>query len=262
MVLAGVLVAFLLNGWWQGMKDAEKEHDYLRYIYRDLHSTIVIVERAVEIQRATTHGAAQVMAAAYSDAAPPDSILLRHMYRALSFAPSSQVSTTLASLINTGDVQLIADDSLRLLISELMAKLHAYEENTEHMAFEWLIPTYERYAEAIGLADLRFQIFPESLLAHLGSDSLSGFPTFENLRKPEPRKVAHLLSEPHFINVAMQMQIAQYNLYQSHRGMLEELKQLRSAMERHMQRCAISFEPVATEVHAVGPSVQNGTNGP
>ncbi len=241
VVVAGVLVAFVLNGWWMAVKERNLEREYLKYIHSDLESTIKNVEAAEEQQRATTYAASSLLRTSYSKQVPEDSVIASQILRSMSFAPASQVSATLSSLVSTGNLQLISDDSLRIALNTMLSSLEAYERNNEQMAFQWLIPAYERFADAVRLSDFRFQAFDGNTLDRIAQDSLSGFPTAQDLMRPPPQNLSYLIGSDLFIQSLMKLQIAHLNLYQLHSGFLGELKDTKALLEAKMEENAIDF---------------------
>lgn len=245
VVVAGVLVAFVLNGWWMAVKERNLEREYLKYIHSDLESTIEIVAAAEEQQRATAYAASSLLRTSYSKQVPEDSVIASQILRSMSFAPASQVSATLSSLVSTGNLQLISDDSLRIALNTMLSSLDAYERNNEQMAFQWLIPAYERFADAVSLSEFRFQAFDDQTLDRIAQDSLSGFPTARDLMRPHPQNLSYLIGTESFIQSLMKLQIAHLNLYQLHSAFLGELKDTKRLLEAKMKENKISFRESA-----------------
>lgn len=241
VVVAGVLVAFVLNGWWLSMKEAQKEQDYLQYIHSDLCTTLDIVEDAESHQRKALHGAFTLLRASYSHNLKNDTDLPLHLIRSLSFAPTAQVSATLASLVATGDLQLITNDSLRRNLSQLLTSLEGYEQSNSDMGFLWLVPAIENFADVVNIADLRFQILDSTMLAGVAEDSLSGFPAPLDLLRPDPVDISDLITKPEFRSSLIKLQIAHHNLYSTHKELKDQLAITRKMLEREMHARSIAF---------------------
>lgn len=241
VVVAGVLVAFLLNGWWMSIQDTKKEQSYLKHIHRDLMATIGHVEEARDQQKQTVHAASTLLSEAYSQGVKDDKEISKLIIRSMSFAPSAQISATLASLVSTGDLQLISSDSLRMSLTEMLSTLDAYEHTNDQMAFTWLVPAYERFADASKLADLRFQIFDGPMLEKLGQDSLSGFPRQEVVALPHRVDVQSMMRQADFRNELLKLQVAHTNLYRLHSGFMDDLEKTRTLLEAEMDNRGIAY---------------------
>lgn len=242
VVVAGVLVAFVLNGWWMAVKERNLEREYLKYIHSDLESTIQIVEVAEKQQRATLYASSRLLSISFSIQIPSDSIIAIDILKSMTFAPAAQVSATLSSLVSTGNLQLISDDSLRIALNTMLSSLEAYERNNEQMAFQWLIPAYERFADAANLSELRFQAFDDATLERIAQDSLSGFASPSDLLRPKPQVLPELIRDKAFIQNLTKLHIAQKNLYNLHSDFLSELTGARDLLEAKMKVKQVSFQ--------------------
>lgn len=251
VVVSGVLVAFLLNGWWMSMKDAEKEENYLRQIHRDLQSTIAHVSKAENEQRAVLHACSQLMSAAYSKELPPDSILTKHALNSMSFWPGSQVSAAISSLVSTGALQLISNDSLRSALAELNTKFNEYAISNNHMSYDWLIPVYENFADVVAISNLRFQAIPPGQWEKIAADSLSGFPSPDQAEVPEPIDFKKLLNDREFKSTLIRLYIAQANLFSLHREFHKELLKFKAILEDELRQREVEFEMVVEDLNSI-----------
>jgi hypothetical protein len=239
VVVAGVLVAFLLNGWWMNIREAKKERDYLVKIHEDLEVTIKNVTEAEEQQKQTVYAASTLLKAAYSKESFSDSLLNMNALRSMSFAPASQVSATLTTLVTTGDLDLISNDSLRMALGELVSSLDAYTSTVDHMAFDWLISAYERFADVVNVADLRYDLFSDDYLSILAADTLSGFAQPIHLNRPPKRNWKQLLQNQEFRMELTKLQIAQTNLWRLHESFLDDLEENKRLLEAEIERRGI-----------------------
>jgi hypothetical protein len=239
VVVAGVLVAFLLNGWWMNMREAQKERNYLVKIHDDLEATIENVTEAEEQQRKTVYAASTLLKAAYSTESVSDSLLNMDALRSMSFAPASQVSATLTTLVTTGDLDLISNDSLRMTLGELVSSLESYTSSVDHMAFDWLIPAYERFADVVNVADLRYDLFNDEYLTILSADTLSGFAQPTLLKRPPRKKWNELLETTEFRKELTKLHIAQTNLWRLHESFLKDLNKNKRMLEAEIERMRI-----------------------
>lgn len=236
VVVSGVLVAFLLNGWWMNIKEAEKEREYLRQIHADIQTSIGHVQEATDDQRKALHKASQLLKSSYMTDPPGQEQLADYTLRSMNFAPAHEISAALSSLVNTGELHLIGNDSLRASLGELMSRLSEYTTSNNEMAYTWLVPAFERFAKVVDVADLRIQLLTREQLENVAADSLSGFPHPDEAAFPEPVDLQQLIRQPEFKNEMILLQIAQLNLYRLHTGFLEELKKTKKELEDELKR--------------------------
>lgn len=236
VVVAGVLVAFGLNGYYNKLQDNDKERAYLIQIDQDLTTSIEMQEMAIEHQRNSVLAGSMVLRAAYSDTIPEKDVVLRNMLRFMQFSAGSQVSPTLSSLVSTGDLQLIKDDSLRIVLGKMSSLINAHISNMEHISYQWLIPSYERFSDEINIADLRLSLMSSDTYAMLANDSLQGIPPANQLVALPELNIQALLSAPSFRQEATKFFIAQQNLYQQEMYFLSELKVAQELLQQTMKR--------------------------
>lgn len=235
VVVAGVLVAFGLNGWYQGIREQDKERLYLKEIHADLLTTAENVEEAEETQRKTVHAAAQLLKASYSSMLPTDSVLAVYAFQSMSFAPATQVSAALSSLVSTGDLQLISNDSLRAELGGLVSLLEEYTLTNNEMGYSWLFQAYENFADVVHAADLRMQVMGPAAMAVAAKDSLSGLPHPAEAEWPEAVNLAELVRTPEFRKTLLKLYVAHANLYRAHTGFHEELEEVLRVLEKEME---------------------------
>jgi hypothetical protein len=117
VVVSGILVALALQAWYQGRHDARVARVYLNQLGADLNAT----ERDLRIAIAQDSGRAdlgtRIVIAFHSDAPlPPDSARSWLKQQFGFFSDPRPLLATVTTLIETGDIKLIADPSLRSAI--------------------------------------------------------------------------------------------------------------------------------------------------
>ncbi len=241
VVVSGVLVAFLLNGWWLSIKESERERIYLKQIHDDLKSVIENVTIVSDEQQSATHATAQLSATAYMANPPVVKEVEKMIIRSLRFAPAFQIAASLSSMVSTGELALIKNDSLRMELGELVSHLSEYNSSNNHMAFSWLVPGIDKMLNDINFSDLRFQLLSEEDLAYLASDTLSGFPPVDNLKLPEPVDVYALFNDARFRADLIVLHVAQHNLNALHKSILEKVESAKLRLETEMKRKGVAF---------------------
>jgi hypothetical protein len=248
VVVAGVLVAFGLNGYYNQLQDRDKEQAYLTRINEDFESSIEMQEIAIEHQRKSVLAGSMVLRAAYSDSLPDDSTIVTNIFRFMQFSAGSQVSSTLKSLISTGDLQLIKDDSVRVVLSKMSSTIETHASNMEHISYQWLIPAFERFTDEINISDMRIKFLGREQLNVFAQDSLQGVPPANNLITIPDIDLKELLRCPSFRAEATKFFVAQQNLYQQEVAFLSELKFARDLLPSRASGNAPLREPQATRL--------------
>ena len=120
VVVAGVLIALALNAWWGARQDAAREQEYLRQLVEDLKETERDFERS-EASQASRDAAATKLVRAFRSSSPPpaDSVVLWSVLASWISIPS-MVTGAADALVETGDLNLIRDDSLRSSITHYL----------------------------------------------------------------------------------------------------------------------------------------------
>ena len=123
VVVAGVLIALALNAWWGARQDAAREQEYLRQLAEDLQETETEVER---IERRWTRQAAsagKLLRPYRSSSRPPADSVLRWMGNLVFVQRPTYITGTATALVETGDLNLIRNDSLRTAITRYLGRI-------------------------------------------------------------------------------------------------------------------------------------------
>jgi hypothetical protein len=120
-----------------------------------------------------------------------------------------------------------------------VSSLDAYTSTVDHMAFDWLISAYERFADVVNVADLRYDLFSDDYLSILAADTLSGFAQPIHLNRPPKRNWKQLLQNQEFRMELTKLQIAQTNLWRLHESFLDDLEENKRLLEAEIERRGI-----------------------
>ncbi|MGB6037547.1 MAG: hypothetical protein WBG42_14830 [Cryomorphaceae bacterium] len=231
VVVTGVLVAFALNSWWMDVKDRNKEETYLKQVLQDIDSSIQLMEGAVKFEVAASYAASQLLRVAYSDSIPSERELNIHALRCMNFEPGSLLQSTLLSLINSGDLQLISDDSTRIELTVLSGELADYETMRKTITTEMLIPAFKELSSSISPMDINLGMLDKEDYAVALSDSLVPLPEMEHFKKPQPTDWEALCRDDEFLDRLTFMYIAHINLQRVHQGALDQLMKSKAKIE-------------------------------
>jgi hypothetical protein len=235
VVVSGVLVAFILNSWWLSIKEQDREKAYLRQIYQDLSATITYVEKAQKEERARTHAGAQFVRSLHSDTLIADSTYVKWTFTLMSYSPGEKVSTTLSSLMTTGDIQLVGNDSLRTGLVTTTEKLNEYNKNTSTIGCEWLLPNFDELSEKVEATRMVLASADEKRMEGASRDSLNFVPHPQNFIRPEPLDWAGLTKDKEFRHELFYSYIGHRNMLGAHSEILEQLGLLEAALKAELK---------------------------
>ena len=118
VVVIGVLIALALNAWWQGVQDSRSEEHYYEQLKNNLERTISVHKAdSISSARVQRHHMRFNEAARFDSEVSSDSVD-SWIGRALTSYVSNISLGAFAALVDTGDLNLISDDSLRFAISD------------------------------------------------------------------------------------------------------------------------------------------------
>ncbi|GAB5535570.1 MAG: hypothetical protein Rubg2KO_18190 [Rubricoccaceae bacterium] len=115
-----VVIGFQVTSWGQDRTDRSREQTYLNEIRRDLIETEASLQDAASRIGVTRDATSSLIRAAYDpDTTPRDSLALWLFEAQYIGIPAYRMGTARA-LVETGDLQLIRDDSTRITLSRLV----------------------------------------------------------------------------------------------------------------------------------------------
>ena len=121
VVCLGVLLALAAEGWWQGSQEAARAEKYLRGVYADLLEAEESLDAAIMGTQRQADLTDEVLAWLESDQTLPDTLRVRGVNSGgVPVVPMG----ALDALIATGDVNLLENEELRLLLVSEHAALN------------------------------------------------------------------------------------------------------------------------------------------
>ncbi|GAB5518900.1 MAG: hypothetical protein RhofKO_11510 [Rhodothermales bacterium] len=161
IVVLGVVIGFQVTSWGQDRADRAREQTYLSEIRRDLIETETSLQEAIEVIGFTSDATSSLIRAAYvPDTVNRDSLALWLFEAQYLGIPTYRMGTARA-LVETGDLQLIRDDSTRTALSRLVDEFqrsYNLQQNLVGLIFPSLVglrkrtATTDLYTDLIGLA--------------------------------------------------------------------------------------------------------------
>lgn len=138
IVVLGVLIAFQITAWGEARADRSKEEVYLRQLAADLVETERILGWADSANGLSARAADRLAGAFYDPDPPPRDSLLVWIGKASSLISVDPVTGTAHALVETGDLGLIRDDSLRSAITAYLGRIETMREVRAHIHVDWM----------------------------------------------------------------------------------------------------------------------------
>ena len=132
VVVAGVLIALALNAWWGARQDAAREQEYLRQLVADLTQTEERMAQAEPWHLKGDRAAAMVVRSFRSGSTPSADSVVYWASRGSEIGRPTFVTGTATALVETGDLNLIRDDSLRLSITHFIDRIERVNSYLAH----------------------------------------------------------------------------------------------------------------------------------
>ena len=133
IVIVGVVVGFQVTGWGQARADRVQEQHYLRQLVEDLKLTEQTYQ-TMEPDWSLRDASVGALLRSFRTASPPpaDSVIV-WATRATVINRPSIVTSTADALVQTGDINLIRDDSLRSSITYYIDQMDIERSHLEHI---------------------------------------------------------------------------------------------------------------------------------
>jgi Family of unknown function (DUF6090) len=124
LIVAGILIAFGLNAWWQGRLEAREEFAYLVRLEVDLGTMEVSLDSAAESHRRKVDLLQDIVAllSAGPSQTRADSMVALG-YQITVFTPFVESVRTYDELVAAGNVELLSNDSVRAALQDYAYKL-------------------------------------------------------------------------------------------------------------------------------------------
>ena len=150
VVVTGVLVALAIQAAYQDSQDRKRERQYLAQIANELNATSGVMVRADSASRASDSAGVRLLRA-YRVANPDHDSIYKWLSELAVIQTPRPILGTMQALINSGDLRLIRDDSVRVALPGYLARVAGAMETLSTTAEEW-----QRQRDALEqLVDLR-----------------------------------------------------------------------------------------------------------
>ena len=140
IVVIGILIAFSLDSWWDGLELGEREHRYLVSLEQDFRKNQADLERTIQVQSAVLESIQKMVLFGATAAPTPDAdsvaSLVTLVFRdtSVGFPPSLR---TYQELLNTSSLQILRSDSLRTLLADFDGRVETAGRVEEGASEGW-----------------------------------------------------------------------------------------------------------------------------
>lgn len=230
VVLTGILVALVLNAWWESRQAAQREQTYLDIIAAELRATEADLQAEIAASERLFTRAQSLVSAFYAVQEPsPDSLFA---WWRMNHRDPQPTLGTLRALIDTGDLRLIQDDTLRTVLVRMGERSRYYDARLR----KWenvIVGTYDALMPMIIAVQ---NVYWEER----GRPSLSGMRLWEiattalpdSIRRPSfVPSVQELLNDERTYRAAIIYMMATWNHLRNQQRLLEEVRITREKLE-------------------------------
>lgn len=142
IVVLGVVIGFQVTAWGQARGDRAQEQVYLRQLAADLRESETALEEAL-VHNEQTKTRFDSLDAAFMAASPPADSTLDRLARVL-VQPAILTMGSARALVETGDLTLIRDDSLRAAVVGLIDAIEWFTGSQNFAMYEMGYPAFQR----------------------------------------------------------------------------------------------------------------------
>lgn len=212
IVVAGILAAFAWNSFWTKRSNQQLAHEYLTQITAELEASEMDLEAQVTSMQQKVHAAAQLCRASFSITPPSEDQLRRWMMLNLYYDTPNITVATLRSMVENGDINLIAERELKTHLSAMTDKVAAYEAWRSMQITEWVLPAWHDMQPFAMFTALQLELTnPDSVTARALRDTSYLLP-IKPRKQAFPVNLTAELDNPEFHNVMLDTYIARYDM--------------------------------------------------
>jgi len=148
VVVAGILIAFALDSWWDSRGEAARERAHLRALRGDFVQNVERLDQAAARQEGIVRASRQLLALSRTDGPVAVDSVRSLVGRVLNSGRFGPVMGAYEAVVNTGGLAQIRDDSLRSALAEFASNLGV--RYTEEYSNSLYFPFIREYAGRLG----------------------------------------------------------------------------------------------------------------
>ena len=212
IIMAGILAAFAWDSYWSKRSKQLLAHDYLEQIAVELEASESDLEAKIASMQQKVHAAAQLCRASFSITPPGEDQLRRWMLLNMSYETPNITVATLRSMVENGDINLIAERELKTHLSVMTDKVATYEAWRRTQIAEWLLPAWHEMQPFAMYTALQLELIaPDSVTAKALRDTSYLLPA-EPRKQAFPINLTGELDNPEFHNVMLDTYVARNDM--------------------------------------------------
>ncbi|WP_412069180.1 hypothetical protein [Rubrivirga sp. IMCC43871] len=237
IVIVGVVVGFQVTGWGQARSDAAREQTYLRQLAADLAETERIITATDSSRYAQWLPAASRLLRSFGHSPkPPADSVLAWFPDAWTLASRRPVLGTTHSLIGSGDLNLIRDDSLRTAIVAYLDQ-NEFWLDEQRIQFQTAEEAGKVLATRIDIPEWLATTLPDSVREQMSRDwEVGGLIPTGDWVAPNPLDAEAFYADPRMYTNAFSLGLETQHIAQTQRRMRESAAALREQVEAQIER--------------------------
>jgi hypothetical protein len=150
VVVVGILIAFMLESWWDRRAGAEQERAFLRALRSDFAENVARLKAAAARQEGIESAGRQLLSLSRSHSPIGTDTVRKLMGRVFNSGRFEPVMGAYEAIVNSGGLAQISDDSLRAMLAAFTSYLRVsyVEQFSNNLYFAFI----REYADQIGLS--------------------------------------------------------------------------------------------------------------
>lgn len=238
IVVLGVIIGFQVTAWGQARSDAAKERTYLHQLAADLAETErIVADRDARMDAQTHVGLGRLLGSFDHPERPPADSVEAWLRRSMYVAAPLPILGTAEALVASGDLGLIADDSLRasvLRYLDVTRESVIDQRAAWDQAYRFMMPVFRDHVD-VRIVGHETSSAPtaDSLVLRV-LDAVPELSPPESWRPPFPIDVDALYAEPSFYRSLGVAALWVGEAARARRTMRESATALRRQIEREV----------------------------
>ena len=216
VVVAGILIAFALDSWWDSRGEAARERAHLRALRGDFVQNVERLDQAAARQEGIVRASRQLLALSRTDGPVAVDSVRSLVGRVLNSGRFGPVMGAYEAVVNTGGLAQIRDDSLRSALAEFASNLGV--RYTEEYSNSLYFPFIREYAGRLGFL---WNDRPAD-----GSDPTS--------LQSEDREFLELLRDPRFQGQVALRAYAESDVAGYYRGLQQQAERILALLDQQL----------------------------
>jgi len=191
VIVIGIIIAYSLNNWNESRKERKEELKYLTNLKSDLSEDLTQIDFMTEFRNNKFTSAQKLLNYQDNGIITEQNEFFNHLITVLIWLEFAPNKNTMNELINSGNLSLIKNDTIKNSILKLNQLHEKIVTNREHMRREYDHYLYDRLGLYIDINDYtKLELFEISLTWQIDSISV------KIKEKKLKRKASQFLSEP------------------------------------------------------------------